>query len=138
MALENSEPTDQSHVTVRHASQTYPRVQTTTVECSAHRDRVQSNQSSARGSIRTTNSDDRWKGKRIARLLIFRFLSGQAAPGYHMAKKIIKLINSVGKIVNNDPVIGDRLKVVYLENVRNLFRLVTDRRYRCRALSSIA
>jgi Carbohydrate phosphorylase len=55
-----------------------------------------------------------------------------------MAKKIIKLINSVGKIVNNDPVIGDRLKVVYLENVRNLFRLVTDRRYRCRALSSIA
>ena len=42
----------------------------------------------------------------------------QAAPGYHMAKLIIKLINSVGNVVNNDPIIGNRLKVVYLENYR--------------------
>uniref|UniRef100_A0A8C4TL91 Alpha-1,4 glucan phosphorylase n=1 Tax=Erpetoichthys calabaricus TaxID=27687 RepID=A0A8C4TL91_ERPCA len=42
----------------------------------------------------------------------------QAAPGYHMAKMIIKLITSVGNIVNHDPVVGDRLKVIFLENYR--------------------
>lgn len=42
----------------------------------------------------------------------------QAAPGYHMAKKIIKLICSVGAVVNEDPLIGDKLKVIYLENYR--------------------
>jgi starch phosphorylase len=35
-----------------------------------------------------------------------------------MAKLIIKLINNVGRTVNNDPIIGDRLKIVYLENYR--------------------
>jgi starch phosphorylase len=49
----------------------------------------------------------------LPRTVIF---SGKAAPGYAMAKNIIKLINSVAKTINADGQIGDRLRVVFLPN----------------------
>lgn len=54
----------------------------------------------------------------IPRTVIF---GGKAAPGYHVAKLMIKLIHNVAAIINNDPAIAGRLKVVFLPdfNVKN-------------------
>ena len=47
----------------------------------------------------------------VPRTFIF---AAKAAPAYHIAKRVIKLINSVGSVINHDPAVAGRLKAVFL------------------------
>jgi glycogen phosphorylase len=54
-------------------------------------------------------------GNHLPRTIIF---GGKAAPGYFLAKLIIKLINAIGDKVNHDADVGDRLRVIFLADYR--------------------
>ena len=47
----------------------------------------------------------------VPRTFIF---AAKAAPAYHIAKRVIKLINAIGSVINHDPVVAGRLKAVFL------------------------
>lgn len=59
-------------------------------------------------AIRKMSSGE--KANAVARICV---IGGKAAPGYEMAKRIIKLVSAVAEKINNDPEVGDLLKVAF-------------------------
>ncbi len=60
--------------------------------------------------------DELRSSPRRARAPVVKIFAGKAAASYHRAKLIIKLIHDVARVVNSDPVVRDKLKVVFLPN----------------------
>lgn len=60
--------------------------------------------------IRIKNGDtENWTPRNV-------LIGGKAAPGYYMAKRIIKLVNNVADIINNDSDVNDMLKLAFIPN----------------------
>lgn len=60
--------------------------------------------------IRIKNGDtENWTARNV-------LIGGKAAPGYHMAKLLIKLVNNVAEIINSDPDVNSKLKLAFLPN----------------------
>ena len=60
--------------------------------------------------IRIKNGDTKnWTPRNV-------LIGGKAAPGYHMAKLVIKLVNNVAEIINGDPDVNSKLKLVFFPN----------------------
>lgn len=55
------------------------------------------------------NDADNWTNRCV-------LIGGKAAPGYHLAKLIIKLVNNIAEVINNDPQIGNKLKLAFIPN----------------------
>ena len=85
---------------VRHPGQADPRVQAPAPQRAAHRHALSPAEAEPRSRI-------------PPRAFIF---GGKAAPGYFLAKRIIKLINAVGDTVNTDPDVNRFLKVAFVPN----------------------
>ena len=86
---------------VRHPGEAHPRVQASAPERLCHHPPVQRAQGDERPRALAADSS------RVHR-------RRESRPGYDMAKRIIKLVSAVGEVVNEDPEIGDLLKVVFL------------------------
>ena len=62
-------------------------------------------------NLKSCNEALRRCGQVVPRVCV---IGGKAAPGYEMAKRIIKLVNAVGERINADPDVGDLLKAVFM------------------------